>query len=805
MLTARAFPSVCLSCRLKIPTSAGRIGIEFAARGLLAPTARQYPRLQSFKPHYSMCRTRQFSSAARLSVEVPENTTHGLESTDANQTSCQRTVPEIEESVRRARQAFGDTLPKNYLSQEEYMVYERLYGTPLLTARLEDLKGQEVEQELKVVEREEQDRKLVLFRSRQGEELEELGIYGEYESELDIAKEGVEGKFEELTRQSEADMEEAAEADIQDYHQGIYEKSRPEDYGDVEDSEESEDFMRTHPLTLAGRFETSPSTIYLPKETFVDPVSSLLARTSSKHLSETAHRVFGGTGLPHSTTTARASEGKEQKAIPLDPSQSEMGNIEGDAYMAAVMPGTYATVMSTIVEARRRLGTSWIEGLLRKEGGPLILDAGSGGAGVLAWHEVLHAEWQRMHEASGAGLFRPTPLGRATVLTGSDALRHRASRLLENTTFLPRLPDTLPTGDQVNEQQPRKVYDIIIAPHTLWPLRQEFQRREQVQQLWSRLNPSGGVLILLEKGLPRGFEIIAAARAHLLDKYISSPGSAKLATELDKQPSDSMEDTRFTKKETGMIVAPCTNHLSCPMYETPGVSKGRKDFCYFSQRYIRPPYLQRLLEAKDRNHEDVQFSYIVVQRGRDQRNPEHDILGKGVVQGEEAANAAFEGHEFIHEIAESDAVQEAGPPPLKTDVNPLALPRLILPALKRRGHIILDVCTPAGKLERWTVPRSFSKQAFRDARKARWGDLWALGAKTRIPKNVRLGRPRDEVGKKAGNGKKRKEVVEIGVGADGQAIEEEIRVRSDGRYSKDRKDRKTGRKGRKERPKIFDD
>jgi Predicted rRNA methylase len=59
--------------------------------------------------------------------------------------------------------------------------------------------------------------------------------------------------------------------------------------------------------------------------------------------------------------------------------------------------------------------------------------------------------------------------------------------------------------------------------------------------------------------------------------------------------------------------------------------------------------------------------------------------------------------------------------------------------MKRRGHVTFDLCTPAGKIERWTVPRSYSRQAYRDARKSHWGDLWALGAKTRVPRNLNLG------------------------------------------------------------------
>jgi ribosomal protein RSM22 (predicted rRNA methylase) len=64
---------------------------------------------------------------------------------------------------------------------------------------------------------------------------------------------------------------------------------------------------------------------------------------------------------------------------------------------------------------------------------------------------------------------------------------------------------------------------------------------------------------------------------------------------------------------------------------------------------------------------------------------------------------------------------------------------MVYTPMKRRGHVIFDMCTPAGKIERWTVPRSFSRQAYKDARKARWGDLWALGAKTRIPRNLKIG------------------------------------------------------------------
>ena len=81
-----------------------------------------------------------------------------------------------------------------------------------------------------------------------------------------------------------------------------------------------------------------------------------------------------------------------------------------------------------------------------------------------------------------------------------------------------------------------------------------------------------------------------------------------------------------------------------------------------------------------------------MQRGVDLRQE------RGIRQGAEATDAAFEGYEHLEESETSS-------------FEPLSLPRAVYPPLKRRGHVIFDLCTPAGKIERWTVPRSFSRQA----------------------------------------------------------------------------------------------
>lgn len=497
--------------------------------------------------------------------------------------------------------------------------------------------------------------------------------------------------------------------------------------------------MRTHPKTLAGRAGSNPRTLNLPKDAMVDPTASLLARADWKHLTTAAEKAFGGKGLPYSTSIPRSKKLLPQKNVGLDAMQHRMSEIEADSYISVVMPGTYASTMGTLVEVRKRLGKDWVRDLIFRQGstsGARILDANGGGSSALAWKELIKTEWDILKE-DGLVYGDSPPTGSTTVVVGPDTLRHRVSKLLDDTTFIPRLPERLQgavSEELFGSVQGRKSYDIIIAPHSLFPLKEEYLRKQMVQNLWSLLDPNGGVLILIEKGLPRGFEAIAGARSLLMERHIKSPGDPDLEGEL----AEGADDVKYKNKEVGQIIAPCTNHKPCPMYPIPGLSYGRKDLCHFGQRYIRPPYLQRVLGASERNHEDVKYSYIAVRRGMDQRLE----LRNPLVQDKAATDRAFEGFE-------DDTIEPNDKEP-DTDFNPMALPRAILPPLKRHGHVTLDLCTAEGKLERWTVPKSFSKLAYHDARKSGWGDLWALGAKTRVDRKVRLGRETDEEGNVVG-------------------------------------------------------
>jgi ribosomal protein RSM22 (predicted rRNA methylase) len=111
------------------------------------------------------------------------------------------------------------------------------------------------------------------------------------------------------------------------------------------------------------------------------------------------------------------------------------------------------------------------------------------------------------------------------------------------------------------------------------------------------------------------------------------------------------------------IFAPCPHASACPM-ATAG------DWCHFSQRVERTQQ-HRQLKGGDLGYEDEKFSYVV---------------------------------------AAKIAVPPGGS-------------RIVRHPGKHSGHVQLALCTPQDRIENRTITRS-SKEAYKRARKAEWGDLW---------------------------------------------------------------------------------
>lgn len=684
----------------------------------------------------------------------------------------------IEKVVREAKQRFRDTLPKDYLNEEEYALYVRLYGPPLRETEPEDVgmhthielgpdlsnvgKDGVVLKELENGTLEEIAYDLPLRTSDvEVDEISDEALEAESESvdaqevdELDIEAHMMDeppGYVESVARsQREADalqklaesyektqrarQEAEAAAAEEDAEQELLEDeaaaSWPEEnqFDRVNRGYEPSE-KRYHPHTVAGSFHGSPVEILLPKDELVTPISELLRRSHIDHVREAAETAFGGPGLPLSAEMVLRRKSGHMGGVGMLGDQKHMTEVEADAFIAGFIPPAYASVFSVLREVRRRVGSEWLQSKLRKGGGGLsVLDTGSGGAGLLAWEQVLNAEWELLKEKGQAKGYNPP--GKKTVVATADRLRDRLKTFLHDTTFLPRMPDYEHSGEMRGprlegggQQQPRKEYDLIIASHLLLREKEDHRRQAVLNNLWHLLKKDGGVLLIIEKAHPRGFEAVAHARHTILNQFLLDE---------DGNPRVSPEDfnpTYHREPEPGQVIAPCTTQGACPMYPEAGKYVGRKEYCHFSQRFVRPSFYARMLNKKHDIQGEVEFSYVAVQRG---------VSRAGKVRGAEAVEMAKAGYEHSEEQ-----------PDMQT------LPRLLLPALKRKGHVTMDVCTPEGQLERWTVPKSFSKLAYHDARKSRWGDLWALGAKTRTQRNARIGVV-DDGGERAKAGKKGK-------------------------------------------------
>jgi ribosomal protein RSM22 (predicted rRNA methylase) len=727
--------------------------------------------------------THQFSTFVARSQQQRPNDDVEVEPTGAADPPA-----DIETIVHEARQRFRDTLPAGYLTEEEYNVYVRFYGPPLRETAPEDVgipfrgvKGPAPRKEegTTVVLKEEDGqfeeihlsprRTTSLGDSEESSSVEvstetvdesqtlsedqathiqavarnqrEYDALIKLQRDFEVANLEAQREADELEQQTADSVEEAvANHDNEILQQEIEaaqlyeeraqlsraalhqlqaaargEEEDPSEVGDDAELLADRSRIPTHQWTQKGRFSTNPRTLLLPQTTFTRPIAELLDRTSITHIREAAEAALGGGGLPNSPSTPASRKSGPQQAVGLEAGQTRMTPIQADVFLATILPPAYASTMSALVEVRKRLGTDWMRDLLRKEGGPRVLDVGGGGAGLAAWQDVTQAEWGVMRdnrEVEGAH-----PPGKQSVIVGSDTLRNRISRFLHDTSFLPRIPDYIHSADIAalhidapRDPLPKKTYDVVLVSYALLQTKEGFRRKAMLAKLWSLLSPEGGVLIFVEKGHPRGFEAIADVREKLIQEYMETPIDSGVQPTI----TDPKDPGYARPKTPGMIIAPCTTHNTCPMYTVPGLSAGRKDFCSFQQRFYRPKFLQQVLRAKHSNHDDVRFSYLAIRRGA---NPE------SLLTGEEATQRAFEGYEDSEEAP-----------------NMAALPRQVLPPLKRKGHVQLEVCTPAGRIERWTVPKSRGKQSYHDARKAVWGDLWALGAKTRTARQVRLGR-----------------------------------------------------------------
>jgi len=219
-------------------------------------------------------------------------------------------------------------------------------------------------------------------------------------------------------------------------------------------------------------------------------------------------------------------------------------------------------------------------------------------------------------------------------------------------------------------------FDLVVASYTLSELGDDSQRVKAVQLLYELLSPEG-VIVFIEVGTPQGSHIVRSARQMLLG----------------------MEDANGAKVTA---VAPCTHDGECPL--------ALGFWCSFTQL------------VTDEAAMNDKYSYIALRK-----TPKREKRKK---QEDNEDNTDKEKASLVQRLVDRD----------NQDTRNLSLlyetkrerkkiiredwARVVRSPIKNRGHVVMDVCTPQGRLERMVFSRSNTINTLYGAvRRTRWGGL----------------------------------------------------------------------------------
>ncbi|TIB75293.1 hypothetical protein E3Q24_00146 [Wallemia mellicola] len=420
------------------------------------------------------------------------------------------------------------------------------------------------------------------------------------------------------------------------------------------------------------------------------------------------------------------------------------------AYALAIGPGVYAAVYSVMREIRRR-ASSEVDGWLPHR----VIELGSG-AGVSAWATMdafkfgsnsssLHSEefegndetsitnendedeLSSLHSVLTYDAFDPSEeMNEFNKQLWKDA--NRSTQLNVSRKFI---SSRFKSEDPIESSK-----TLALSTFTLSELGSLADRRELIHRLWKS---NAEIMVIIDRGTKEGYERVMEARQQLLDL-------------------GAVSDTK------SHVLAPCPHDGQCPLLQT-------KDFCHFSQRLQRPAY-QRYIKKAKLGTEDQKYSFVVVRRGSRPKSDNDKTLNQlskysaseliklQSLEGRknlEVIDKIENDHHVTDRTDEIESTDEATDRNLNDNVitttqspystnqldiqsNLIDSPqydnrelllrdsfnwsRVIYQPLKRKGHVIFDTCSNRERIERFIITKRDGDSAYRDSRKAKWGDLF---------------------------------------------------------------------------------
>ncbi|KAF9312614.1 37S ribosomal protein S22 [Podila horticola] len=345
---------------------------------------------------------------------------------------------------------------------------------------------------------------------------------------------------------------------------------------------------------------------------------------------------------------------KGDRAIPAH--ILEYGHRESTAYIAAMSPTTYSAISNVLEEVNRR-----VPDLDPKT----ILDFGTGpGTAIWAANEVWKKPIQYTGVDTSMAMLETAEMILDSLSTSGEAIK--------NVAFKPFMSH----GPKAQK------FDVVMSAFVLSELTSPALRRSTLEHLW---NSTNDMLILIDRGTPSGFKILAEAREQILgldvDLYKPKPKYDNFGNILPQEEPDPLEPA----------------HVLAP----------------------------RKTKHSKENFEDAKYTYVVLRKG-----PRPALTA--------ARQAEITPSKATEDVPAKGGKHKKQPPPppvtydnfedmFKASHN---WSRLVVPPIKKDGHVVMDTCGPEGFLERMVIPRSQGKIPYRDARKATWGDLFP-----HLPKN----------------------------------------------------------------------